>query len=462
MSLATGARLSRDHAGRPPSPVAIAHLGLGAFFRAHQAVYTDRAPDAEAWGIAAFAGRSRTLADQLTAQDALYTVLVQGPDGDTCSVVSSLTRARPAGDVGEWLDVLSDPATALVTITVTEAAYLRDEAGGLRLDDPATRADMTALRRGHLTGVGTVPGRLVAGLAARHAEDATPLAVVPCDNLLHNGRSVRRVVLDLADAVDDALSDWVRESVSFVDSAVDRITPRTTDEDRETVLRATGLLDACPVVTEPFSEWVIAGEFPQGRPGWEHAGAQLVTDVTPYEQRKLWLLNGAHSLLAYAGSIRGHTTVAEAIGDPLCRGWVEAWWDEAGAHLPLAADVIASYREELERRFANPRIRHLLEQIAMDGSQKLPVRVVPVVRAEREAGRTPHAAARTLAAWLLHLRGAGAPVNDPAAEDLVVRASGPLPDAARRVLELLDPSLAADEGLAAAVITHAEELSPPC
>jgi fructuronate reductase len=462
MAETTHLRLGRDRAGRPAAPVAIAHLGLGAFFRAHQAVYTDRAPDAESWGIAAFTGRSPGLAERLTAQDGLYTVLEQGPEGDTCSVVSSVSGARPGADLAEWLGVLSEPSTSLVTITVTEAAYLRSDSGRLRLDDPAVRVDVAAIRRGALAEVTTVPGRLVAGLAARHAEDGTPLAVVPCDNLLHNGQAVRRVVLDLADEVDDALAGWIRTTVSFVDSAVDRITPRTTDEDRETVRRATGLVDACPVVTEPFSEWVIAGEFPAGRPGWEHAGALLVDDVTPYEQRKLWLLNGAHSLLAYAGSIRGHRTVAQAVGDETCAGWLDQWWDEAAPHLDLAPDAVRRYRVDLLQRFSNPRIHHRLEQIAADGSQKLPVRVLPVVRAERAAGRVPVAAARTLAAWVLHLRGSGAPVHDPLAEDLAPRAGGPLADGVRRVLEILDPCLAPDRVLSDAVVTHAKELSTPC
>ena len=459
MTQTTQARLTRDRAGRAAAPVAVAHLGLGAFFRAHQAWYTDRAPDAEAWGIAAFTGRSPTLADQLTGQGGLYTLLEQGADGDTCTVISSVSRARPGADLAEWLWVLAEPTTALVTITVTEAAYLRTDSGRLRLDDPQVRADLEALRRRELESVGTVPGRLVAGLAARHAEDATPLAVVPCDNLLHNGRAVRRVVLDLADVVDDGLAAWIRSSVSFVNSAVDRITPRTTDQDRDAVLRATGLADACPVVAEPFSEWVIAGDFPEGRPGWEHAGAQLVTDVTPYEERKLWLLNGAHSLLAYTGSIRGHRTVAEAMADGTCVGWVEDWWAEAVPHLELPAEQLRAYCEDLRQRFANPRIRHLLAQIAMDGSQKLPVRLVPVVLAEREAGRVPNASARTLAAWVLHLRGLGAPVDDPRADELTDLAVGPLPLVVRRVLEALDPALGADAALADAVVAHAEELS---
>jgi len=459
MTETTHARLSRSRVGRAAAPVAIAHLGLGAFFRAHQAVYTDRAPDAEDWGIAAFTGRSPTLAEQLTAQDGLYTLLEQGPSGDTCSVVSSVTRAHPGADLGDWVWTLADPATAVLTITVTEAAYLRTESGALRLADAAVQSDLAALKGGRLTEVGTVPGRLVAGLAARHAEDGTPIAVAPCDNLLHNGEAVRRVVLDLADETDEALAGWIRDQVSFVSSAVDRITPRTTARDRETVLRETGLADSCPVVTEPFSEWVIAGDFPAGRPGWEHAGAQFVDDVTPYEQRKLWLLNGAHSLLAYAGSIRGHRTVAEAVADETCSGWVEEWWAEASPHLDQPADELAAYRAALLERFGNARMHDRLDRIAADGSQKLPIRIVPVLRAERAAGRMPEGAIRVLAAWACHLRGLGAPVNDARADAVVPLAAGPLAEAVPRVLGFLDPALASDEDVVAAVVAESEQLA---
>ncbi len=451
----TGTTLARDRSC-PAAPVAIAHLGLGSFFRAHQAVYTDDAPDAGSWGIAAFAGRSAGLAERLAAQDGLYTLLVQGPVGQRCSVVSSLSRTHPGADVAGWLGVLAEPDTALVTLTVSEAAYLRTDSGAL--DRAAVTPDMQALRAGALASVRTVPGRLVAGLAARRRAGAGPLAVVPCDNLLGNGRAVRRVVLDLADAVDDSLAAWVRSSVSFVDTEVDRITPRTTPADIEAVARLTGVRDECAVVTEPFSEWVLAGEFPAGRPAWERAGAQFVEDVTPYEERKLWLLNGAHSLLAYAGSIRGHRTVAEAMADQTCAAWVEAWWDETAPHLDLPADTLDAYRAGTRDRFGNRGMRHLLEQIAADGSQKLPVRVLPVVRAERAAGRVPEAGARTLAAWVLHLRGAGAPVTDPLAGDLTERARGALPDAVRRVVDVLDPELAVDRALVNAVVAQAEEL----
>ena len=188
---------------------------------------------------------------------------------------------------------------------------------------------------------------------------------------------------------------------------VDRITPHTTDDDRAAVRERAGVDDPVPVVTEPYVEWVLSGEFPQGRPHWEDVGARFVDDVVPWEHRKLWLLNGSHSLMAYAGTMRGHETVEQAISDPVVRGWVEQWWDDAARHLPLPAEEIAAYRAALLERYANPRIRHLLRQIAADGSQKVPIRILPTVRADLAEGRVPTGAARVLAAWVCHLRGRG-------------------------------------------------------
>ena len=211
----------------------------------------------------------------------------------------------------------------VVTLTVTEAGYLRGADGGLDRGRPDVRADIEALRGDPRALVRTAPGRLVAGLAARRRADAGPITLVPCDNLPDNGAVAARVVRDLAELVDPALADGSTESVATVTTMVDRITPRTTPEDRRAVADATGLDDRAPVVTEPFSEWVLSGAFAAGRPRWEDAGATFTDDVEPFEQRKLWLLNGGHSLLAYAGSIRGHATVAEAAADDTCRAWLE-------------------------------------------------------------------------------------------------------------------------------------------
>jgi fructuronate reductase len=444
-----GTPLTREVAA---APVRIVHLGLGNFFRAHQAWYTSAAPDAEEWGIAAFTGRSRPLADALMAQDCLYTLVVRGPERDDCQVVGAVAAAYPGTDLGVWLAMLSRPELAVVTLTVTEAGYRRGRDGGLDRDDPAVRTDIEVLRGAAVGAVRSVPGRLVAGLAARRSAGGGPIAVVPCDNLPENGAVASRVVTELAGLVDAGLVEWITGNVSFVTTMVDRITPETTPDDLRTVAGLTGHPDAAPVITEPFTEWVLQGDFPAGRPRWEGAGARFVTDIVPHEQRKLWLLNGGHSLLAYAGSARGHETIAQAVADPVCREWLEQWWDEAAGHLPLPAAEIDAYRAALLERWANPRIQHRLAQIAADGSQKLPIRILPVLRLERAEKRMPAGAVRVLAAWVRHLRGAGAPVKDSAAGAFVAAAAGPVDRATRAVLTLLAPELGTDEDLIAAML----------
>jgi fructuronate reductase len=456
----TGGELSRAAGhGRPAAPVRLVHLGLGNFFRAHQAWYTDRAPDAEDWGIAAFTGRRAELAESLNAQEGLYTLITRAASGDKFDVLSSISRAHAGADHEAWLRYLASPDVRAVTITVTEAGYVRGADGGLDRDRPQVQDDVEALRRDLTAAVSTAPARLVAGCAARRRSEGGPLTVVSCDNLPGNGAVVARVVRDLAELVEGGLADWIAGSVSYVTTMVDRITPRTTREDLRTVAEATGLHDSCPVGTEPFSEWVLSGSFPGGRPGWDAAGATITDDIEPYEHRKLWLLNGGHSLLAYAGSILGHQTVAEAVADETCRGWLEEWWSEASRYLSLPEADIAAYRGALLDRFANPRMHHRLAQIAADGSQKLPIRVLPTMRQERATGRLPSGATHVLAAWVCHLRGAGAPVSDAHADQVVPLADGPLPQAVPRVLGALDPALADDGELIAAVVAHVERLA---
>ncbi len=460
MTSAVDVRLSRAAGyGRPPAPVRIVHLGVGNFFRAHQAWYTEHADDAAEWGIAGFTGRSAAMVEALAPQDGLYTLITRGPDGDSCEVVSSLVAVHAATEHGAFLAYLRSPAVAVVTLTVTEAGYLRGSDGRLDAADPRVAADLAALRADRLAPVLTTPGRLVAGLLARRASGAGPLAILSCDNLSHNGEAVATVVADLADELDPSLAEWIAGNVSFCTTMVDRITPATTDENRQVAAAAMGAADASPVPTEPFSEWVIEGEFPAGRPAWETAGARLVPDVRPFERRKLFLLNGSHSLLAYAGSILGHETVGDAIADPRCLAWVEQWWDEACRHLALPADDLAAYRQALLDRFGNPNIRHALAQIAADGSIKIGVRIVPTLRAELAEGRVPAGAARVVAAWVQHLRGLGAPVTDVRAAEVQSLAAGTLEDAIRGVLGFLDPALTGNGRLLAAVRAHALELA---
>ena len=304
----------------------------------------------------------------------------------------------------------------------------------------------------------TAPGRLLAGIAARDRAQAGPLALVPCDNLPDNGEVVGRILHSMAELVGTDLVTWVEESVSMVATVIDRITPRTQPEDVSAVTEATGMADRAPVVAEPFAEWVLSGSFPRGRPRWEDAGATFTDDIAPFEQRKLWLLNGAHSLLAYAGSARGHATVAAAIADDTCTGWVEQWWDEASRHVQLPVADVAAYRAALVDRFTNPRISHRLEQIAADGTQKLPVRILPILARERAAGRVPSGATLALGAWVWYVRSLGSALHDPLAEMIAPLAAGRLPDAVKRLLDALDPVVGADEAIVAAVQSHAEHL----
>lgn len=424
------------HRTAPAAPVRIVHLGLGAFHRSHQAWYTQHAGDAREWGIASFTGRRPDAAAVLAAQDGLFTVVERSDAGDAFEVVSSIVEAVDGADVGRLVELLASPSTAIVTLTITEAAY------GLGA------TDLPVLLAGEKP---TTPmGRLVAGLAARQKNDGGPLAVVSCDNLSDNGTVARNGVLSVAREFDAGLAEWIETNVGFVSTSVDRITPRTTPQDIALVASSCGYQDEAPVVTEPFHNWILSGDFPAGRPRWEDAGAVFVDDIEPYENRKLWLLNGAHSILAYAGQLRGHTTVAEALADSVCLEAVEEFWDEASLHLSGEQLWIPEYRAALLERFGNSRIAHHLAQIALDGSTKLRMRAIPVLRAERAAGRSGRAAARMIAVWLAFLA-ANPGVQDPQSEALAQ--AGLLSGVARTeaLLALLDADLAKDADVAALV-----------
>jgi fructuronate reductase len=454
-------RLSRALPDAPAAaPVRIVHLGLGNFHRAHQAWYTAHAPDADQWGIAGFTGRRPDTADALRPQDGLYTLITRGAEGDRFELIGSLSAVHAAADHTAYLEYLGEPQIALVTITVTEAAYIRNAEGRLDQDRDVIVADLEALRSDSRTPVSSLPARLVAGLVARRNANGGSITILSCDNLPENGPVTKTVVNDFAALVDGSLPDWIERNVDFATSMVDRITPATTDEDRRLVQDQEGYADAYPVPTEPFSEWVVSGRFPNGRPRWEDAGVLIVDDVEPFEQRKLWLLNGSHSMLAYAGSIRGHETIDQAIADPACRQWVNLFWDEASRHLQFAPTEVAAYREALLTRFTNPRMRDQLARIAADGSQKLVVRTLPTIRGERAAGRIPVGCATTIAAWVLHLRGMGAPIKDPgAASGRQAANSGDLSAAVPAVLETLEPGLGKDEDFVRAVLSQAEAIT---
>ena len=391
----------------------IVHLGIGNFARAHQAWYT-MAVDAEReWGIAAFTGRRPDIAQALAPQQGLYTLIERDRARDRLEVIDVISSVHAGSEVDAFVEAVAAPDTTLVTLTVTEAGY-RPGA------DP--------------------PRRLAEALVARHQRRSGSLAVVSCDNLQANGRLLRERVLAEAAQLDSGGAGWIASEVSFVSTSVDRITPRVSDEDRALVTGELGLRDEAPVVCEPFSDWVLCGEFPAGRPAWERAGARFVDEIEPWEARKLWLLNGGHCLLAYLGLERGHETVAVAGSDPELAAALERYWDLAARLLPggerLELDV---YRAALRERFANARIGYPLEQIAADGLEKLRNRVAPVIVAARAAGVEAGPALAVVEAWVRWL------IYDPAragsdqnGEALRAPLASGGADARRGLLELLE------------------------
>lgn len=434
--------LNRKVRALPKAPVRIVHLGLGAFHRSHQAWYTHHAGDASEWGIAAFTGRRPDAAEALAAQDGLFTMIERSTELDTFEVIGSIVEAVDGRDLVRLDELVAAPTTSIVTLTITEVAYRVEE---------EVIANRTAAIAGGDPGTPTTPlGRLVHALAARRAAGAGPVAVVCCDNLSDNATVARKAVARLADSVDPELAGWIGRNVSFVGTSVDRITPRTTAEDLAEVRETCGFRDSSAVVAEPFRDWVLSGDFPAGRPRWEDAGAVFVDEIEPYENRKLWLLNGAHSLMAYAGQLRGHTTVAEALADPLCLAAVEAFWDEASAHLHGKDLDIPAYREALRARFGNGRIAHHLSQIAADGTTKLRMRAAPVLKAERAGGQLGSASALMLAAWADYTSTAPK-VQDPLADDIAAANAMAGEERVAALLALVSPELAQDPGLVALV-----------
>ena len=403
------------------------------------------------WGIAAFTGRSTALADSLTAQDGLYTLITRAAEGDRFEVVSSLARTHPGPDHDAWLGYLASPDVRGVTLTVTEAAYVRAADGGLDRDRPEIRADVAALRDDLAAPVRTVPARLVAGCAARRRADAGPLALISCDNLPGNGEVLgpggRRPGRD-GRPEPRRVDDRDRSPSSPRWSTGSPRGPRPTD--RQAVADGTGRDDCCPVATEPFSEWVLSGAFPAGRPGWDGAGATITDDIEPYEHRKLWLLNGAHSLLAYAGSARGHQTVAEAVADDTCRAWMQQWWTEAARHLDLPAAEIAG----LPRRAARP-VRQPADAppARPDRRRRLPEAAGPhPARAARRSGPRAGCPRARPGCWppgCATCAGRARPWTTSAPTGWSRSPAAPLPDAIRRVLDALDPAVGADDELVA-------------
>ncbi|MET7876426.1 mannitol dehydrogenase family protein [Micromonospora profundi] len=384
-------------------PTGVVHIGLGAFHRAHQAVYTEAAIGAAGgdWGIMAVAPRSTALVEALAAQDNLFSVSTLSAAGSATRVVGALSGVRhAASDPDAVVALLADPAVRVVTLTVTEKAHQLDPVTGRLCPDQPLAADLAGGRP-----PSTVPGLLLRGLAARAAADAGPIALVSCDNLPSNGRRLRGMVdqaVGQAQGVPAGFVDWVAGNVTCPGTMVDRIVPASTPETIEAARLALGVTDLAAVAAEPYMQWVIEDDFPGGRPGWEHAGAVLTEDAGPWERLKLRTLNGVHSAVAYLGALAGRETIADALliphlPDVLRRLIAE---DVAASFTPPDGVRVVDYGEQALGRFANPAIHHRTLQVAMDGSQKLPQRILHTIADLRAAGRSARWGALVVAAWL--------------------------------------------------------------
>ncbi|MEP3348748.1 MAG: mannitol dehydrogenase family protein [Marinomonas sp.] len=389
--------------------IGIVHIGLGAFHRAHQAVYVEKNLNRNLggdWGICAVNIRSnRQLVDQLKTRDCRYHI-AEYTDNQHAELreINAIRDALFAGGDKEALfEKLLSPHTKIVTLTVTEKGYyVTPSDKKLRRDDPSIQHDMQSPSTPK-----TAPGILVEALFRRKALGLAPFTILSCDNMPNNGEITRQAVCELASLRSKEFAKWIKENVAFPCSMVDRIVPAMTDESRARLRAELDCNDPNAVMCEAFSQWVVEDNFPLGRPDWELDGVQMVKDVHPFETMKLRLLNGSHSLLAYVGSAAKLNTVADAAADPKLVALIRHYMTLEAAptlNMPESVDVQA-YIENLIRRFSNDSLQHKLSQIGMDGSQKIPQRWLPVAENRLALNQDIPAIALGVAAWLFYVRG---------------------------------------------------------
>ncbi|WP_404546307.1 MULTISPECIES: mannitol dehydrogenase family protein [unclassified Bradyrhizobium] len=419
----------------------IVHLGLGAFHRAHQAVVIDDclASGSMSWGIIGASLRSPETRDALAPQDHLYTVAVRSAEGTEHRVIGALldsvvAREKPAA----LIERMAGPAIRIVSLTVTEKGYCHTpQTGDLDERHPDVVHDLN-----NFDAPRSAPGFIVAALARRRAQGLSPFTVLCCDNLAANGHTVQRIVTQFAALRSRELGKWIADTVAFPSTMVDRIVPETTDADRDAVASALGMRDAWPVMTEPFTQWVVEDRFTAGRPDLAAAGVELVGNVKPFELMKLRLLNASHSALAYLGYLSGYETIADTMQDPHFARLAAQVMEEAAVTLTMPSGTdLAAYRASLLKRFANPALHHRTWQIAMDGSQKLPQRLLGAMQDRLARGLPIATHALAVAAWMRYVSGVdeqGRPIDvrDPFAAEFaaLAREAGP-------VAERLAPAL---------------------
>jgi len=391
----------------------VVHIGVGAFHRAHQAAWFDEilGQGDLRWGVQGVSLRSPTAEQALNPQDGLYTLVERSADGETIRVRGAIAGViTAAGREHEAIAALAAPETSLVSLTITEKGYVPEPANS---GVPSTAA-----------------GFLARALSERRAAGLAPFTVLSCDNLDDNGARIRALVLEAAGRIDPALARWVERNGAFPSSMVDRITPATTTDEKAALEAKLGYRDEAIVTAEHFRQWVIEDRFAGPRPDFAAVGVQVVSDVIPWQAAKLRLLNGAHSALAYLGALAGFTYVHEAIGWPPLRAYVRRLWSEAASTLkPTPGLDLGAYQDALLKRFDNPHLAHRLTQIAMDGSQKLPSRLLATTRDRLAAGASIDALALAVSAWVRWQRGvdeAGATfkVEDPRAAGLARSLAG--------------------------------------
>ena len=399
------AEVARPAYARQERRHGIVHIGLGAFHKAHQAVYTDDALAAHSddWQIVGVSLRSTAPAEELTPQNCLYTVIERRVAGTHARVVGSIAAALSLQNERQSvLDALCAENTRIVSLTVTEKGYGVDRrSGGVDPNHSAIAADLADPDTPE-----SVAGLLVWALARRSAEGIPPFTVLCCDNLPENGVLVRSLLMDFARRTKPDLVDHIARDVSFPSTMVDRITPARGDTTLRLAEELIGKSDMAAVECEAFRQWVIEDDFPTGRPIWEAGGALFVDDVRPYEDMKLRMLNGTHSMLAYAGFLTGRKYVRDVMADNALAMLVARHLRAAAATLgPIPGIDLAAYAEELSRRFANPHLAHETYQIAMDGSEKMPQRIfAPTVDAIR-LGQPIEPFAFAAAAWMRYTTG---------------------------------------------------------
>jgi mannitol 2-dehydrogenase len=421
------------HAGRAAVPTydratitpSVVHLSVGSFHRSHQAMYFDELAErriTSAWGLTGVGLHRPEMREALTAQDGLYTVVSRAAAGDEARVVGILSRYLFAPEQrAAVIATLADARTRLVTLTITGNGYGTDPATGrLAADDPKILADAARAGEPH-----TALGFLVEALDRRRRDGLPPFTVLSCDNLADNGALARSALVDFASLRDERLARWIDEHGAFPSSVVDRITPSTSSADRELVARRFGIHDRWPVMTEPFSQWIIEDEFCDGRPPLDEVGAEFVADARPYALIKTRMLNGSHCSLGYLASLAGHDTMPAALHDGVFAEFIRRLMiDEVQPLLENATGVdLDGYRASTLERLANPRLADRLLRLCRNGSAKMPAHVLPSIAGARAAGRPSPLLTLAVAGWLRYLRGVdergvAIDIEDPRADDL--------------------------------------------